>query len=275
MLRRCLLLSLSLWLVLTAPWLSALSQEEPSREEQPQEKLPEEKLLEEVAFRQRLGEPVAIATHWLDAGGQTLSLAEVQNDKAMVLVLSWFDCEGLCPVLLQNLQKAQASLELPLSDYRVVAVSIDPGEGREDSRKLYRHLALRNKAALKNWTLLTGDGDAIAALSDSIGFDYRYDAQRDRFAHPAGLVVVSPAGKISAYLLGLRPSARDLQMALVAAGEGKVGSLAQRALLRCYHFDPQTGQYNLAVLRLLQGLGLLWIVGMLIGGVLLWRRPRQ
>lgn len=233
---------------------------------------PQQTLLQRVDFRQQPGAQVADATQWRDARGRTRALKSVQDGRPMLLVLSWFGCEGLCPVLLENLRAAQSSLGLPVDDYRIVAVSIDPEEGPEDGSNMAHHLSPRGTAELSNWAFLTGTHAAITRLSDSVGFDYVYDAQRDRFAHPAGLVVIAPDGKINRYLLGLRPSARDLRLALVAASEGRLGSVLQKTLLRCYHFDPETGQYNLAVMRLLQVLGVVFLFALAVMLVYLQRR---
>ena len=102
------------------------------------------------------------------------------------------------------------------------------------------------------WHILTGQPDAIDRLTRAVGFNYVYDAEEDDFAHPAGVVVLTPAGRISRYLYGIDFSATDLRLALVDAAAQRIGSIVDQVLLVCYHYDALTGRYTPFVLRLLQ-----------------------
>jgi len=121
------------------------------------------------------------------------------------------------------------------------------------------------------WHVLTGDHATIDRLADAVGFTYAYDAANDDFAHPAGVVVLTPGGEVSRYLFGIDYSATDLRLALVEAAAEHIGTVIDQALLVCYHYDPATGRYTPFVLGLLQvGAALtLLIVG--AGLALLWR----
>ena len=68
---------------------------------------------------------------------------------------------------------------------------------------------------------------------------------------------------------------RDFRLALVNSSEGKVGTVFDKIVLFCYHYDPQTGKYTLFATRLMQlgGLMTMLILGSVIGG-LLWRERR-
>ena len=75
--------------------------------------------------------------------------------------------------------------------------------------------------------------------------------------HPEGIVVLGPEGRIARYLFGASFDPADLRLALTEAGHGRTGSLSDRLLLLCYHFDPATGRYSariLDALRILIGL---------------------
>ncbi|HET9470312.1 MAG TPA: hypothetical protein VFO24_04345, partial [Usitatibacter sp.] len=85
-------------------------------------------------------------------------------------------------------------------------------------------------------------------LARADGFRYRYEPERDAFAHAAGFAVVTPEGVISRGFPGVRFDARALGTALRQAGQGGVGAPASPLLLLCYHFDPLTGRYTLAIL---------------------------
>jgi len=109
-------------------------------------------------------------------------------------------------------------------------------------------------------------------LAKTVGFHYRYEPERDAFAHPEGLVVLSPEGLVSRYLFGMRFDPADMRLALAEAGRGRTGSVADQLLLLCYHFDPATGKYTLAIFNALRGL---IVACALAAGFFAWRMVRQ
>jgi protein SCO1/2 len=123
--------------------------------------------------------------------------------------------------------------------------------------------------------VLTGDHAAIDAVADAIGFQYAYDAQQDDFAHPAGVVILTPQGHVSKYLYGIDFSANDLRLALVDAASERIGSLIDRALLVCYHYDPITGRYTPLVFQVLQIAAAVTLLAVIAGvGLLLHSEKR-
>lgn len=228
--------------------------------------------LDEVAFTQRIGEPLASQAVFVNAEGRAVSLRAAAADRPMVLVLSWFNCPDLCPMVLDHLAATTKNLNFAASDYQVAVVSIAAEETPADARSVRQRLQQRQGASAADWQFLTGDDVAIAAVAESVGFAYSYDAQRERYAHPAGLVVIAPGGAISRYILDVSPGLPDLKLALLEAAQGKLGSVADQIILRCYRFDPETGRYNLAVIRLLQGVGGVFLVALALLILLLRRR---
>ena len=63
----------------------------------------------------------------------------------------------------------------------------------------------------------------------------------------------------------LRPGRR---MAIVVA------PTADAVMLYCFHYDPSTGKYGLAVLRLMRGGAILTLLGMGLMGFVFWRRSK-
>jgi protein SCO1/2 len=72
--------------------------------------------------------------------------------------------------------------------------------------------------------------------------------------------------------MGIRYPPRDLRLALVEASEHKVGTLADRFVLLCFHYDPASGQYTLAVMNLVRAGGLLTVLAVI--GFVIWGRRR-
>jgi protein SCO1 len=95
------------------------------------------------------------------------------------------------------------------------------------------------------------------------------------YVHAAGLVVATPDGRLARYLFGVDYAPQDLRLALVEASAGHIGTVADQFLLLCYHYDPATGKYGLAILNVMRAAGVLTVVG-LVGCVLglLYRERR-
>ena len=232
-------------------------------------------ILDDVRFEQRLGADLPVEAAFVDASGRTADLAEFAGGKPAVLVLAWFDCPNLCPMVLDQVAQAAAGLPFETGDFRVLVASIAPGEGPAEAQAVRARLQRRHDIDLGNWRFLTGDKGMIDQLAKRVGFHYVYDAERDRYAHPAGMVITTPDAQVSRYLFGLEPASRDLRLALVQAGDGELGGVTDRVLLRCYRFDPDKGQYNVAVLSLVRWVGSSFALA--VGGVVfwLWRRERR
>ena len=126
-------------------------------------------------------------------------------------------------------------------------------------------------AGVAHWHYLTGTRTSIAPLMHSIGFRYMFDARSDQFDHATGIVVLTPDGKVSQYLFGVKFPAETLRLALVNASHGSVGNIIDRLVLLCCQYDTSTGRYTLTIHRIMQGLGISFAV-LLAGFVVFLRR---
>src|SRR4029079_3090899 len=77
-----------------------------------------------------------------------------------------------------------------------------------------------------------------------------------------GIVILTPDGEVSRYLNGIDFPPKTLELALVEASSGKIGSPVARVLLFCYDYDAATGRYTLAIVRLIRVLGVLTALGL-------------
>jgi protein SCO1/2 len=114
------------------------------------------------------------------------------------------------------------------------------------------------------WHFLTGDQQAISKLASALGFRYRWDEATHQFVHAAGIMVATPAGKLSRYFYGIQYTPTDLRLALVEASAHKIGSPVDYVLLFCCPYDPLTGKYTVTiytVLKLAGGITLLCLLG--------------
>jgi protein SCO1/2 len=211
-------------------------------------------LLAAVAFEQRLNEPVPLDLAFRDEAGNAVQLGDYLGQKPVILTLNYYECPMLCPVVLEGLVRSLRALSFAIGEqFDVVTVSINPGEtaalAAATKARYIRDYGRPNAAA---WHFLTGDEASIRQLTQAVGFSYAYDSGKDRYAHAAGIMVLTPRGRISRYFYGMEFSPRDLRLALVEAAVNTIGSPVDRLLLFCYHYDPATGRYTLVVRRALQ-----------------------
>ena len=74
---------------------------------------------------------------------------------------------------------------------------------------------------------------------------------------------------------GIEYSPKDMRLGMIEASNEKLGNVADRLLLYCYHYDPMTGKYGALVMRMVRIGGILTMV--VLGGfiVLSVRRERH
>ena len=114
--------------------------------------------------------------------------------------------------------------------------------------------------------MLTGSDVAIRAVTQAAGYSFVYDPTHDQYAHPAAAYVITAQGRVARVLSGVGLTGPDLRLALVEAGEGKIGGIADAIHLLCYGFDPARGIYTASITKLLN-IGGAATVALLAGGI--------
>jgi protein SCO1/2 len=184
----------------------------------------------------------------------------------------------LCTMVLSSITSTLGVLSLdPGKDFELVMVSFDPREKPElAARKKAEYLQRYDRpAAAAGWHFLTGEPTSIERLTKAAGFRYTWDDETQQFAHPAGIVVLTPDGRLARYLFGLEYGPRDLRFALVEASEGHIGTAVDAALLYCFHYDPMTGRYGFVVMRVLRVAGAATVLAIGTFVFVMLRRERK
>jgi protein SCO1 len=212
-------------------------------------------VLRDVGFDQKLNQQVPLDLVFRDEHGAPVELGSLLAGKPAILTLVYYQCPMLCTEVLNGTLNALKEVPLEMGpDFSVISVSIDPRETpalAEAKQIMYSGLYGR-RGAVRGWHFLTGDQQQIEQLASSVGFRFVYDAPSKQFAHASGIVVLTPAGRVSRYFFGLQYAPRDLRLALVEASAEKIGSpVVDAILLYCYHYDPVTGKYGLVIRNLL------------------------
>ena len=218
-----------------------------------------------VAFEQRLNEQLPLDLPFRDENGTAVKLGDYFGRKPVVLAFVYYECPMLCTQVLNGLESALGVLDESVGDeFDVVTVSFDPRETpllASGKKKAYLERYKRDGAD-RGWHFLTGAQASIEALTKAAGFSYAWDEPTQQFAHASGIVVATPAGKLSRYFFGIDYSPRDLKFALIESSSEKIGSLAERLLLYCYHYDPATGNYGFVAMRAVRLGGVVTLVAL-------------
>jgi len=208
--------------------------------------------LSTVSFEQRLNEQLPLGLEFKDESGRTVTLGEYFGRKPVVLTFVYYECPMLCTEVLNGLESSLRVLNESIGkEFDVVTVSFDPKETpvlAAGKKKAYLERYKRPEAE-QGWHFLTGDQASIDALTKAAGFNYAWDEASQQFAHASGIVVTTPTGKVSRYFFGIDYSPRDVKFALIESSHEKIGTLADRLLLYCYHYDPGTGSYGFVAMR--------------------------
>ena len=240
---------------------------------QRQEPTPQQ--LEEVGITERLETQLPPDLTFQDERGRDVRLGDFFTDRPVILSLTYSDCPMLCYLQLEGLVRSLQDLDLtPGEDFQIVNVSIDPQETSQRALITKRkHLELYGRPGTDNgWHFLTGDEGAIKQLADAVGFRYKFVPERKEYAHAAAIMIATPQGKLSRYLYGVVYPMPTLRLALIEAGQGKIGSTFDQVLLFCFHYDADAGNYAPAALRIMQLGGSLTLLALLLGVVPFWLR---
>jgi len=233
-------------------------------------------ILREVGFDQKLGAQIPLDLAFKDETGKDVRLGDYFGRKPVVLSLVYYECPMLCTLSLNGLAGALEVLSfVPGQEFEVVTVSFDPREGPALAAAKKRAYMIKYKrpAADKGWHFLTGSKESVDALTGAVGFRYAWDADTKQFAHPAGILVATPEGKIANYLFGVEYSPKDLRLALVDSAHGKIGNAIDQVLLYCYSYDPSRGRYSASILNLLRLAAVATVLG--LGGLILTMTMRR
>lgn len=237
-------------------------------------------VVQQADLEEHLGRPLDRSIELTDMDGRRVRLGdELPGDAPVVLVLAYYRCPMLCGLVLRGVVTGMQALSFRLGrEFRALTVSFDPRDTPEAARKKREStLAGLGQEGSSQWPFLVGDEKATRALAGAVGFRYAYDSRTDQFAHPAAAIVLTPDGRISRYLYGVDFSPRDLRLAITEAGEGKVGTIVDRLLLTCYHYDPAARAYAPFIIGFMRigGAIILVTVAGLCGALSLAERRRR
>lgn len=235
-------------------------------------------ILKAVKFDQHLGVQLSLDTEFCDETGKIIKLGDLFGKRPMVFALVYHECPMLCNVTLNNLVSSLRSLEFtPGVEYDVLTISISPHEppSLASAKRRGYVTKFQKMETLPHWHFLTGTEPNIRKIAEEVGFHYEWDPKSGQYAHASGIMILTPEGKVSKYFFGVEYPTRDLRFGIMEASQEKIGSRIAQVLLMCFHYDPTTGKYSLAVMRILQAAGIVTIIGIGMSIATMLRRERR
>jgi protein SCO1 len=200
-----------------------------------------------VGIEEHLGRTIDLDLTFNDENGKVVKLRDFFNKGRPVLLdLVYFNCPQLCTLILNRQVEIMRQMpQTPGKEYEILSISIDPRETPEiASQKKASYLASYGKPA-PGWHFLTDRDDNAKRLAELIGYHYRWDPRIQQYAHLAGIMILTPEGKMARYLYGINYRALDLRFGLAEAAENRSTSTIDKVLLFCYHYDPVENKYVL------------------------------
>jgi len=202
-----------------------------------------------IGVNEKLGAMIPLDMTFIDEKGEKVTLKQMMDGKPTMLSLNYYRCAGICNAQLSDMAKMLGELDLKENrDYKVITVSFGEGETSvlADAKRNTMLKAIPRKFERDAWHFYVSDGNSSAELAERVGFTYKKEISKAGvvdYIHPGTLIMLSPEGRVTRYLNGINQLPFDVKMAVMEAGEGKVGPTVAKKLLLCFAYDPKGKTY--------------------------------
>ncbi|TLX77481.1 SCO family protein [Labilibacter sediminis] len=220
--------------------------------------------VKKIGVTERLDEYVPKDIQLVNIDGDTVLLSSIVKDKPTVLNFVYYRCPGVCTPLMDGITEVVNLSDMTLgSDYQIVTVSFDYNEGHELAKKKRNNysMVVEKEGFEDGWLFFTSDSANVSRLTQATGFTYKRTG--NDFIHTAGLILLSPDGKITRYLNGTYFLPFELKLAVIESSKGIPGPTVNRILQFCYSYDPVGQAYVLNITKV-AGILILVIAGLVL-----------
>jgi len=227
--------------------------------------------LEGVTIIDKLDSQLPLSATFRDDHGNSVTLRDVlPKDRPAILQIGYMKCPMLCSLVMNALVRGIQDMDWTVGQqYDIIALSVNPKEGPDlaEGKKAGYVAEYGRPQSAAGWHFLTGEESSIRSVTDAVGFEYRMQANGE-YSHAAGIFILTPDGRLSRVLYGVKYDSANVRMALLEASQGKVGTTLDRIILWCHIYDAQAGGYVVMAMRVMQLGGVLTLL--VLGGGLGW-----
>jgi protein SCO1/2 len=155
-----------------------------------------------------------------DAKGKQYDLYSLLNKKPIILSPIYTKCPSTCSIVSNGLKECTDKLGTLGIDFSIISFSFDSSDRKEELENFETH-----------WKI---DGESWRATTASFS------------EIPNLVIILTPSGRISRYVYGITPKAKDIKLAVMEASAEKTRlSIIKGLYLKCFAFDPVTKTYKL------------------------------
>lgn len=228
----------------------------------------------DIGVEEHLGNKVPLDLKFATVTGDSVTLGQIiEEDKPVLLNPVYYKCPMLCSMVINAVFQTMKKIEwTPGEDYTIISFSFDPTENYKVAASVKDSVMqqLSRKGAGNGWYFLTGKQKAIKKLTEAVGFKYEKLEDRDQYAHTASIQFLSPEGKITRYLYGIRYKPFNVRNALSEAVDGKIGNIAEKVVLYCFVYNAEKGSYTAEATKIMKVGGIITLVGLSLFLGFLW-----
>jgi protein SCO1/2 len=230
-----------------------------------------------------LGNRMIGGTVLTDDEGKDFRVADLLG-KPVILLLSYYGCDGTCPTMNAELAKVLAKVtRFGLGkDYRVLTVSFDKRDSPATARDfLVKSGAMAGVAGLgpeavkAGWRHAVVKSGEVERFAGEVGFRFFWSDAAKAFLHPNVVVFLTPEGRVARYIYGTRMDARTVELALTDADWERISNSAavfDMLTGACFSYNYAEGRYQWNY-SLLAGVGsLIMGLSLMVLGALVFRR---
>jgi protein SCO1/2 len=199
--------------------------------------------------------------------------------KPLILVLSYYTCDGACSIINSQLRDHLADITRVRAgnDFRILTLSFDNHDNLESAGAFRQHLDLTRELS-DNWMFATFKNEAdLKAQTSNIGFKFFWSPEDRVFLHPGAFLFFSAEGRLIRVLYQDGIGARDIELAVLDAKEGQFRpqEIVNLAIGLCYSYNYKDGKYTLN-LPMFIGIGSAFIgVVLLLLSITVFKLRRQ
>jgi len=186
--------------------------------------------------------------------GTKVKLYDLLSQKPTILVLSYYTCEGSCPIRIINLNRLiKNSDSLKNRDFNVLVLSFD----KKDNLTTLARFKETHAPFTPQWVFGLLPKEDIENFTGRLGFKFFFSERDKTFVHTNVYIFIAPDGRITRYLFGINPQEKDVRISLAEAEGGRItmNSLVDLALLVCYTYDPERSAFVINPTIIFGGVG--------------------
>jgi protein SCO1/2 len=202
-----------------------------------------------MGIEEKPGKMLPLDLSFVTEKGNVVRLRDVVKAPTILCML-YYKCPDACNLLLTSIANVLRTMaDGPGKTPNVLCMSVDERETPADAMKArtIAFEAIQKPYPAERWRFLTGSAASIKTVADAVGF--RFVKRGDDFDHPLCLIILSPQGKVTRYILGTDYLPIDITMSLMEASEGAVQPTIARVLRACFSYDPKSHRFVFNILR--------------------------